>query len=275
MKILVLGGGGMAGHMLVDYFRKVTPYSVFFTTRDPVQKDGLYLDVRDHVMVEKLVESVVPDVVINTVGILNQQAEINALEAYQVNAIFPNVLRDIVDKVKGKLIHISTDCVFLGDRGNYTEHDMPDGESVYAKTKALGEIIKDRHLTIRTSIVGPEIRSHGIGLYHWFMQQRGQIKGYTNVYWNGVTTLELAKAIDYLIRNPLSGLLHLHAPEKVSKYELLKLFQEQFGHRLVNIVPDGEIKQDRSLVSTRNDFHYRVPVYTQMLSELYNWMWRE
>ena len=275
MKILVLGGGGMAGHMLVDYFRKVTPYSVFFTTRDPVQKDGLYLDVRDHLMVEKLVESVVPDVVINTVGILNQQAEINALEAYQVNAIFPNVLRDIVDKVKGKLIHISTDCVFLGDRGNYTEHDMPDGESVYAKTKALGEIIKDRHLTIRTSIVGPEIRNHGIGLYHWFMQQRGQIKGYTNVFWNGVTTLELAKAIDHLIHYPLSGLLHLHAPEKVSKYELLKLFQEQFGHRLVNIVPDGKIKQDRSLVSTRNDFHYRVPVYTQMLSELYNWMWRE
>lgn len=272
MKLLIVGGNGMAGHMLVDYFKRCAPYTVFYTTRERKQNDGLYLDVRDTLLVDKLIESVAPDVVINCVGILNKHADLKVLEAYWVNSFFPHYLKDAVEKVNGKVIHISTDCVFTGDRGNYSEKDVPDGTSLYAKTKALGEVTNRSHLTIRTSIVGPEIRKHGIGLFQWFMQQQGTVYGYKNVIWNGVTTLELAKAIHYMIDHKTEGLIHLHAPQKISKYDLLKLFQREFNHDRVQIVPDGSLHQDRTLVSTRTDFQYNTGNYEQMLRELREWM---
>src|SRR5690606_27782525 len=107
------------------------------------------------------------------------------------------------------LIHISTDCVFSGKKGDYIETDQKDGSSVYAQSKSLGEITGDNILTIRTSIIGPELKNNGIGLFHWFMSQQGQIQGYSNVFWNGVTTLELAKVIHRLINKQMDGLIHI------------------------------------------------------------------
>ncbi|MDF2645366.1 MAG: family oxidoreductase, partial [Paenibacillus sp.] len=202
MKLLILGGNGMAGHILVEYFRKCTPYSVYSTSRSRPNPEGLFLDVENPVMVEKVLMEVAPDVIINCIGILNEDARQREIEAYRINGLLPHYLKVLADRLHAKLIHISTDCVFSGDRGNYTEEDIPDGLSVYARTKALGEIIDDRHLTIRTSIIGPEIRPHGIGLMQWFMEQEGMVKGYQNVYWNGVTTLELAKVIEHVIIHP-------------------------------------------------------------------------
>lgn len=272
MKLLIIGGNGMAGHMMVDYFRKQTDYAVFYTTRNPKEKSGLYLDARDTKMINDVIKLVHPDIVINCIGILNQHAEEKILEAYWINSYFPRYLKEALDRVNnGKLIHISTDCVFSGERGNYSEQDVPDGTSVYARTKALGEVAEHPHLTIRTSIVGPEKRENGIGLFRWFMQQKGTVLGYENVIWNGVTTLELAKAIHYAINCGTSGLLHLHAPEKISKYRLLKLFQKYFQHQ-VNIKADGAVRQDRTLTSTRTDFHYKVPDYETMIRDLRNWM---
>lgn len=272
MKILVLGGTGMAGHMLVKYFKKIYPDSVFFTTREQASKGGLYLDVRDTQMLDTLIRSIMPDVVINAVGILNQHAEARELEAYHVNALLPNIVKDIVNSIQAKFIHISTDCVFLGDRGGYTEKDTPDGTSIYAKTKALGEVTESPHLTIRTSIVGPEIREHGIGLLHWFLQQRGTVGGYVHVFWNGVTTLELAKAIHHLLLSSATGLYHLHSPQPISKYELLQLFQQAFGNEQVTITPDDQPRLDRTLSSVRRDIQYTPPSYEQMLDELKKWM---
>nr|WP_313780773.1 hypothetical protein [Paenibacillus larvae] len=137
----------------------------------------------------------------------------------------------------------------------------------------MGEVKDAPHLTIRTSIVGPEIRQNGIGLLNWFLNQSGEVKGYTEAYWNGVTTLELAKFVHHVMEDTsLNGIVHLTAPEQVSKYELLQLFRNIFEKKDVELIPDSKVKLDRTLRSTRKDMVYRVPDYEQMLTELKEWM---
>jgi dTDP-4-dehydrorhamnose reductase len=272
MKLLILGGHGMIGHVMVKYFTKCTDYNVSFTTRDKRNAQGLYLEARDSVLVEKIIEAVSPNVIINCIGLLNDNAAKNKLDAYRINGLFPHELRRIADRIGSTLIHISTDCVFSGARGDYTEKDRPNGTSIYARTKALGEVIHEKHLTIRTSIIGPEIRGHGNRLLHWFLQQQGIVKGYKNVIWNGLTTIELAKAVHYIIEHPVGGLLHLVSPHKISKLELLQLFKQTFSIQDIILEPDGKIIMDRTLLNTRNDFHYETPGYLQQMIELLNWM---
>ncbi|MBE9916010.1 SDR family oxidoreductase [Paenibacillus donghaensis] len=272
MKLLILGGNGMAGHVLVDYFRRQGKHQVFYSTREQRSPGGLFLDASDTSMVDKLLEIVRPDVIINSIGVLNHFAEEDRINAYHINGFLPHRLRRGADLLGARLIHISTDCVFEGTRGKYEEDDKPDGTSAYAMTKALGEVRAQGHLTIRTSIIGPEIRNQGIGLMHWFMSQKGAVAGYRRVMWNGVTTLELAKAIDQLMVSPVSGLIHLAYPEPISKHDLLLLFKEIWGVEQVTVVPADQPVQDRTLVSTRIDVDYAVPHYRDMLKELKRWM---
>jgi dTDP-4-dehydrorhamnose reductase len=262
----------MAGHVMVDYFRRQGLHSVFYTTRDVSDPNGLLLDVNDSYMVDRLVEAVHPDVIVNAVGVLNSFADEDKITAYHINGFLPHRLRRVADTIGARLIHISTDCVFSGDRGSYTENDVTDGTSSYAITKALGEVHDPGHLTIRTSIIGPEIRKGGIGLMHWFMSRTGEVGGYTRVFWNGVTTLELAKWVDHYLASPVSGLIHLAHPEPVSKHDLLLLFQQTWNKQDVNIVPDDSLVQDRTLVSTREDVKTDLPDYSTMLKELALWM---
>lgn len=271
MKLLVLGGKGMAGHVLTAYLKQKHK-EVYYTSRDAQDETGYVLDVLDTVQLETLIEELQPDVVINAIGILNEHAEQNEQLAFQINALLPHQLVKLMNRRNGKVIHISTDCVFKGDKGYYTETDQPDGTSVYAKTKALGEITESPHLTVRTSIIGPELKENGIGLLLWFLKQKGEIKGYNQALWNGVTTLELAKAIDYFLEQKTTGLYHLHAPERISKYELLSLFKEVFKKDDVTIVPSNNVKLDRTILHTRNDVFYEVKPYREMLQELKAWM---
>ncbi|AHV98670.1 dTDP-4-dehydrorhamnose reductase family protein [Paenibacillus sabinae] len=272
MKLLILGGNGMAGHMLVDYFRLQGEHEVFYTTRDKSDRKGLILDAEDIAAVESTVSIVSPHCIINALGVLNQSAANHKIAAYHINGILPHRLRLAADDVSARLIHISTDCVFEGTRGGYTEEDAPDGTSVYAVTKAFGEVRDFGHLTIRTSIIGPEIRKNGIGLMGWFLAQTGKVPGYRRVMWNGVTTLELAKAIDRLLDSEVSGLIHLAHPQPVSKYELLGMIQTAFHKTDAEIVPDDDHVQDRTLVSTRPDITFHLPSYPAMLAELADWM---
>jgi dTDP-4-dehydrorhamnose reductase len=136
----------------------------------------------------------------------------------------------------------------------------------------LGEIISEKHLTIRTSIIGPELKDDGIGLFLWFMEQKGEIKGYEKVFWNGVTTLELAKALETMVQNNITGLYHLGSEEKISKLALLKLISEIFEKNDVVIIPDSSIVLDRTIKNQRSDFKYQVPTYEKMLVELREWM---
>ncbi|TPE68326.1 dTDP-4-dehydrorhamnose reductase family protein [Halalkalibacterium halodurans] len=272
MRLLILGGKGMAGHVITKYFTEKKGFQVFYTSRDKEDENGIFLDVREGTKVEELIERMKPDVTINCTGILNQHAANNPLQAFQVNSVLPHQLDKLTKRYQGKLIQISTDCVFSGKKGDYTEFDIPDGSSVYSQSKQLGEIISTQHLTIRTSIIGPELKENGIGLFSWFMKQQGEIKGYKHALWNGVTTLELAKAIEVMIRKDVTGLYHLGAQVKTSKYDLLKLIQDIFNKQDVTIIPDHKVKLDRTIMSTRTDFQYYVPSYKKMLEELKDWM---
>jgi dTDP-4-dehydrorhamnose reductase len=270
MKILVLGGHGMAGHVIVDHMKRCG-HQVLYSVRkeDP---EGILLDVRDLQGVRKVLVEQKADIVINATGLLNNYAETHVMEAIQVNSLLPHALVGMVNEYGGKLIHISTDCVFSGEKGGYTEHHVKDGTNVYSKSKALGEIEVPPHLTVRTSIIGPELKKNGIGLLHWFLQQSGKINGYQNVFWNGVTTLELAKAIQSFISDDVSGLYHLSAFQRISKYDLLLLIKEIFRHDRVEIMPVTEPVHDKTLIHTRQDYKYSVPSYKEMLYELRDWM---
>lgn len=271
MKILLLGGGGMAGHIIEDYLKRETLNDVIVTTRKKNQDGRLFFDAKNLNQIQELISKIKPDRVINCIGLLNHSASENIRDAILINSLLPHELSRLLDEYGGKLIHISTDCVYSGLKGNYAETDEPDGTSVYARTKILGEIANTHHLTIRTSIIGPEIKE-GIGLFQWFTKQEGDIMGYKNVSWNGVTTLELAKFIAEAIEDDFQGLYHLTALESLSKYELLTLIQSVFEKKDVKIHPAEQPISDRTLLNTRDDISYHVPTYLVMLHELKKWM---
>ncbi|WP_138494267.1 dTDP-4-dehydrorhamnose reductase family protein [Paenibacillus pinistramenti] len=282
MTILVLGGQGMAGHVITGYLRSGTAAEVWCTVRRLADDSGagsgdaqtLELDVMDEQQLRQILLQVKPQVVINAVGLLNEEADRRQLNAIYVNSFLPHRLVQLGNELGFRLIHISTDCVFSGRRGGYTEQDVADGYTLYARTKRLGEVHQDPHLTIRTSIIGPELKPGGIGLFHWFMQQQGEIRGYERVYWSGVTTLELAKAIGWVLgQEQLSGLVHLTSPHKISKFDLLTLIQSIFSCPNVTIVPYDGLSSDKSLVNTRSDFTYPVPAYAEMLQEMRAWIY--
>lgn len=271
MNILVLGSRGMAGHVIASYLKENTKHQVICTTRDKSDAANIYLDARDETRLKEILHSHRPDIVVNAVGLLNQNASDNRENAIRLNSLLPHRIANITESYGGRLIHISTDCVFSGNKGNYDEDHVTDGHSVYAKTKALGEIRSNKHLTIRTSIIGPDLKD-GIGLFQWFMKQEGMINGFNKVYWNGVTTLELAKAISVMIDEQVTGLYHLASPEKVSKYDLLKMIQDTFEKQNVTIRKEENHRLDRTLKNTRTDFQYRVPAYSIMLKQLKQWI---
>ncbi|RIW39044.1 SDR family oxidoreductase [Bacillus salacetis] len=273
MKILVIGGRGMAGHMIVDYLKQQQGIEVHCTTRTG-EGGTLRLDARNLDEVTRVICDVHPDVVINAVGLLNENAEKHIKDALVINSLLPHHIQSVLDDLGNgaRLVHISTDCVFSGSDGQYREQSVKDGLSVYAQTKSLGEVTKEPHLTIRTSIIGPELKEDGCGLFLWFMKQSGDIDGYDRVYWNGVTTLELAKAIKYCIAHDVSGLYHLCHDEKVSKFQLLTMIKVVFDKEDVAVRRDTLHFSDKSLVNTRGDIQYRVQGYPCMLQELRDWM---
>lgn len=212
-KILVIGSKGMAGHMIKEYLSQ-KGYDVYGAFREKEEKNleanEFYLDAFDKEKLEEILKKVKPDFVINCIGILNQFAENNPDIAIYVNGYFPHYLDRLSEKYGYKLIHITTDYVFSGKKGNYTEDDFRDADSYYGRSKAIGEVNNNRTLTFRTSIIGPDINKDGIGLFNWFMKQEGRIKGYSNVFWSGVTTLELAKAIEVNLPKSVQQILYFH-----------------------------------------------------------------
>lgn len=273
MRVLVLGARGMAGHVIKDYLLESEGAEVWWTIRGlPTTANELTLHAEDSEQLRRVVEKVRPDVVVNAVGVLNEAADQNPITAIQINSILPHQLKQLGTTYAFRVIHISTDCVFSGQAGGYTEMSPTDGMSMYARTKSLGELHDAPHLTIRTSIVGPELKPSGIGLFHWFMHQSDLVRGYQNVYWNGVTTLELAKFIRSCLSGAPTGLIHLCHPQPVSKLELLRQFQETFDKQDVTIVPALEPVSDRTLTCTRSDVHWAVPPYAVMIREMREWM---
>lgn len=270
-KILVLGVLGMAGHVMAEYLDSLDDYQVYGIARS----DGRYvtkkIDILDFSNVESYLNEIKPDVIINCIGMLVQQSKNDISTAILINSYLPHFLSELGNRLDYKLIHISTDCVFSGKEGQYKEGAFKDGDDNYARTKALGEVINDKDLTIRTSIIGPELKNNGTGLLDWFFKQSGEIKGYTQAYWSGVTTLELAKATHEMIKQNIAGLFQLCPENKISKYDLLGLFAKIWNKELT-IVPFDNHAVDKSLVCLREDFEYYKLNYDSMLIELKQWI---
>lgn len=257
MKILIFGTNGMLGHKL--YQRLGSSFDVFGTIRgkfEDVERFGIFdrekiienIDVTDAPAVEKTIETVRPDVVINAVGVIKQVPTAADRErTIAINSTFPLRLEKLAKQFGFRFITIGTDCVFDGARGNYAEKDVPDAHDLYGISKFLGEVGSPNCLTLRTSIIGRELgTSHS--LVEWFLKNRsGRVKGFTRAIYTGLPTIELADVIGKLIteHSGLSGIYHV-ASEPITKYDLLLLLNKYYDAN-VEIEPSDEVAIDRSL----------------------------
>lgn len=273
MKILVLGCNGMAGHLISLYFKEKGNEVVGFARQKSALLDNTIVgDASDMLFIKRIVDDGKFDAVINCIGLLNQFAEDNKAKAVLLNGYLPHFLVEITKGTKTKVIHMSTDCVFAGNDGPYTEDSLPNGASFYDRSKAIGEFNNGKDLTFRNSIVGPDIKPSGIGLFNWFMKQTGEIGGYTGAIWTGVTTYTLAKAMEAALEENLTGLYNLVNNESINKYNLLELFNKYFRNGEVIIRPNDKIKLDKTLLRTRSDFSFVVPSYEQQIKEMREWV---
>lgn len=272
MKFLVLGCNGMAGHTISLYLKEKGHEVIGFDRTKSQYIDSFSGDARDTEYLRKNILSGNYDSIINCIGILNQYAEQNKALATFLNSYFPHFLVETTLDTNTQVIHMSTDCVFSGKRGEYTEADFRDGETFYDRSKALGEIDDNKNITLRNSIVGPDINPQGIGLLNWFLQQDGVINGYTKAMWTGQTTLQLAKTMEAAAISKAHGLYNTVPDHSVSKFVLLKLFNHYLKQDALVINPVEGINLDKSLKRTRFDFNYIIPDYETMIAEMAQWI---
>ena len=269
-KILIIGSTGMLGHQVYKHFKeKNTQYTVVdITYRSKIFEDSIILDVTKKDELDKLIRKIRPDFVVNCVGILISGSNTNIANAIYINSYLPHFIAGICSEINAKFIHISTDCVFSGSEGQYKEDHEKDGKDNYAKTKGLGEVTYDNHLTLRTSIIGPELKENGEGLLHWFLNQRESLKGFTKSIWSGITTFELARFIEIAIIFDLIGLYHVTNNIPINKFDLLKLFAK-YSNRKIEIEPIEGKSIDKSLIDTRQEVDYKIPSYDLMIKEMF------
>lgn len=273
MKILVLGCNGMAGHLISLYFNEQKHEVVGFARQQSALLDSTVVgDASDFPLIQKTIEEGGFDAVINCIGLLNQFAEENKAMAVLMNGYLPHWLTEITKDTTTRIIHMSTDCVFAGNDGPYYEDTFPNGATFYDRSKAMGEINTKKDLTFRNSIVGPDIKPSGIGLFNWFMKQEGVVGGYTGAIWTGVTTYTLAKAMEQALKENLTGLYNLVNNESINKYDLLGLFNKYFRAGEVKINPNDKLQLDKSLKRKREDFSFVVPSYEQQVKEMREWV---
>lgn len=268
MKILVLGSTGMLGHIVSHYFSKSDKYKLYSLSRKSLNKiNSFECDVKDLGKLENIIKTTKPTVIINCIGLLITDTEKSIENAKYINSFFPKHLVELSKKYNYKVIHISTDCVFSGTKGLYNEYSIKDAIDGYGITKSKGEIDAPGHLTIRTSIIGPDLKKNGTGLFQWIMNQKGEVKGFDNVKWTGVTTIELSKAIEFAILNSIDGIWNLTNENPISKYDLLNMLINAFNLSKVHLVKDFTNTSNKSLISIRK-INYQVPSYEKMIIEL-------
>ncbi|WP_142827205.1 dTDP-4-dehydrorhamnose reductase family protein [Planococcus soli] len=272
MKFLILGATGMAGHTISLYLTE-QGHDVTGFSRQKVQFcKSIIGDVRNLNELENIIKEGKYDAVVNCIGILNTFAENNKELATFLNSYLPHFLASVTSKTETQIIQMSTDCVFSGEKGNYKESDFQDGKTFYDRTKALGELEDKKNITFRNSIVGPDLNPNGIGLLNWFMLQNDPIVGYDRVMWTGISTLQLAKAMEYATKEKASGLYNMVYKEKISKLELLKLFNRYMKKDSINISPISSPIVDKSLIRTNFNLEYIIPDYETMVIEMAMWM---
>ena len=262
MKVCVLGAGGMLGHMLVRSLSE--SHDIYGTTRESPNDSSLLakflskncwiggVDATDFESVKQVFDDQVFDVAINCIGLIKQRGSyVNDKEMMQINAEFPHQLAELANQNAAKMIHISTDCVFSGSKGNYCETDEPDPVDAYGRSKLLGELNDTKNLTLRTSHIGREL-SIKRSFIEWLLSQRGkQVNGFSHAIYSGLTTRELSKVIAQLIASNLSvyGLSHVSS-SSISKLEIINKLNQLLDLRIV-VTPDASLQIDRSLNSQK------------------------
>lgn len=282
MRVLVLGASGMLGSAVVRVLSEKRDLEVFGTVRSAsaarffpseiAEKFLVGCDVENHDVLVSVFNKIKPEVVINCIGLIKQLADADdPLLALPINSLLPHRLARLCELTDSRLIHISTDCVFRGDKGSYTEDDISDATDLYGKSKFLGEVYSRNAVTLRTSIIGHELQS-AHGLIAWFLEQPGQCSGYTQAIFSGLPTIVLAQIIrDVVIpRQNLSGLYHV-AAEPISKFDLLSLVADVYGKK-IEIVPDERLVIDRSLNADklRGETGYVAPDWRTLIQMMYS-----
>ncbi|EMQ2223667.1 TPA: SDR family oxidoreductase [Citrobacter freundii] len=278
-KILIVGANGMLGSSLLRYFSSIGGYEVLGTTRNIVVAEQLEqklnvkiidnVDATDFKRLESVVEEHKPNIVLNCVGIIKQlDAAKNNILSIEINSLLPHKLAQLCSVHNAKLIHFSTDCIFKGTKGNYVEYDESDAIDLYGKSKFLGEVGYDGHLTLRTSIIGHELESNH-SLVDWFLSQKNSVTGFTNAIFSGLPTCYMAEVIHkYVLPNNLSGLFHLSV-DPISKYDLLNIIKKVYGKN-IDIKPADDFRIDRSLNSTlfRNKTNFAPESWTKLIEKM-------
>ena len=269
LKILILGSTGLIGHQVFNYLNSLNKYELFnISFRTKLNDNTIICDARNNEKFVNTIKSISPDIIINCIGVLIKGANFDPENAIYLNAYMPHMLMKLSDEIKSKLIHISTDCVFSGEKNtSYNEFDFKDGKDTYAKTKGLGEIFNDRHLTLRTSVIGPELKTNGEELFHWFMNKKDEINGFTKAIWSGVTTLVLAKAVNWAIENKISGIYHVTNNKTIDKFKLLTLIKK-YTKKNILIKPCDEKIINKSFRDNRNEIDFIIPSYDVMIKHM-------
>ncbi len=258
MKLFVLGCNGVVGHAVAAYFKEAGHEVI-------CSNDATEASLKGFITEQKF------DAVINCTAIVNQAAEEDKAGAAYLNAYLPHLLESLTAGTKTVVVHRSTDCIFSGAKGQYTLDDMPDAKSFYARTKAVGELVNEKDITIRVSLIGPAQDKEDGSLLNWFLNQKGEVKGFANAIWTGLTTLEYAKAIESLLKQKAHGVFQAAPNAVISKYELISLFEKYFpGDR--NIIKIDNKRVDKSLVPFWADYDIQVKGYEEQIMEMKQWI---
>jgi dTDP-4-dehydrorhamnose reductase len=269
MKILVVGSNGMAGHIITKFLK-----GQGYTVSTAAKHNADYrLDVEETSITQRFFEEIKNeyDFIINCIGLLVKDSIERPDRAAIINAWLPHAIETAVRNTNTKLIHLSTDCVFDGKKGDYVENDIHTEMNAYGSSKSLGEINNSKDITFRMSIIGTEIKESGTGLLNWVLKNNDkELPGWENAWWNGITTLQLAKCIDQYINSPtINGVYHLvNNNNKINKYDLLCKINEIFKLEKLIIKTVGPKPVNKILIDTRNLISFNIPDYNTQLTEL-------
>lgn len=270
-KILVIGASGMLGHMIAVYLRQREYFVDTMARSRKLDTDTILLDISDASQVLGFRWEAY-DAIINCAAMLVKNSEKNKSDAVLVNAWFPHQLEQLLLHTQTRIIQISSDGIFSGKQAPYIETAPSDCTTFYGKTKFLGELCNHKDLTIRTSFVGPELFADGRSLFHWFVTQRGTVPGYSQTYFNGITSLAFAEFLHDILSDPISGILHIGASETVSKAHFLMLVKQIFHLDSVDIETISAGHTDHTLHTGILDSPFQAKGYEEMLMDLYQWM---
>ena len=260
----------MLGHVLLNKLNKNKSFEVYDITRNKEERiNNFDCDVTNFNSLFEIIKEIKPKYIINCIGVLIKGSTQDPSNAILINALLPHKLAQFSKDINARFIHISTDCVFDGSKGNYIETNNKTAQDIYGLSKSLGEINDDINLTLRTSIIGPELKNNGEGLFSWFINQKGEVNGFNESIWGGVTTLVLSDIIIKSINENYTGIVHVTNGKPISKFDLLSLIKDKFELNNIDLKKISGKKSDKSL-NTKYDY-FNVPSYEQMIIDMYKY----